>query len=62
GSVTLGGAGAAAPVALKNVAAGAVSADSTDAVNGSQLYGASQSVASALGGGSAVDAAGKLTA
>ncbi|WP_107310139.1 beta strand repeat-containing protein, partial [Burkholderia metallica] len=47
---------------LKNVAAGAVSADSTDAVNGSQLYGASQSVASALGGGSAVDAAGKLTA
>ncbi|WP_244133112.1 hypothetical protein, partial [Burkholderia metallica] len=47
---------------LKNVAAGAVSSDSTDAVNGSQLYGASQSVASALGGGSAVDAAGKLTA
>ncbi|WP_338756062.1 YadA-like family protein [Burkholderia contaminans] len=62
GSVTLGGAGAAAPVALKNVAAGAVNATSTEAVNGSQLYGASQSVASALGGGSTVDAAGKLTA
>ncbi|ACA93772.1 YadA domain protein [Burkholderia orbicola MC0-3] len=62
GSVTLGGAGAAAPVALKNVAAGAVNATSTEAVNGSQLYGASQSVASALGGGSTVDATGKLTA
>ncbi|MDF3086629.1 hypothetical protein KPB01_38640, partial [Burkholderia sola] len=35
---------------LKNVAAGAVNADSTEAVNGSQLYGAAQSVASALGG------------
>ncbi|WP_277625990.1 YadA-like family protein [Burkholderia cenocepacia] len=62
GSVTLGGAGAKDPVALKNVAAGAVNATSTEAVNGSQLYGASQSVASALGGGSTVDAAGKLTA
>ncbi len=62
GSVTLGGAGAAAPVALKNVAAGAVNATSTEAVNGSQLYGTSQSVASALGGGSTVDAAGKVTA
>ncbi|HHL4082017.1 YadA-like family protein [Burkholderia sola] len=61
GSVTLGGAGAAAPVALKNVAAGAVNATSTEAVNGSQLYGTSQSVASALGGGSTVDAAGKVT-
>ncbi|WP_268907345.1 MULTISPECIES: YadA-like family protein [Burkholderia] len=62
GSVTLGGAGATDPVALKNVAAGAVNATSTEAVNGSQLYGASQSVASVLGGGSTVDAAGKLTA
>ncbi|MBL3962167.1 YadA-like family protein, partial [Burkholderia sp. KCJ3K979] len=62
GSVTLGGAGAVAPVALKNVAAGAVNATSTEAVNGSQLYGTSQSVASALGGGSTVDAAGKVTA
>ncbi|WP_150123333.1 YadA-like family protein [Burkholderia cenocepacia] len=62
GSVTLGGAGAKDPVALKNVAAGAVNATSMEAVNGSQLYGTSQSVASALGGGSTVDAAGKVTA
>ncbi len=37
-SVTLGGAGAAAPVALSNVAAGALTPTSTAAVNGSQLY------------------------
>ncbi|WP_322090397.1 hypothetical protein, partial [Burkholderia cenocepacia] len=47
---------------LKNVAAGAANATSMEAVNGSQLYGTSQSLASALGGGSTVDAAGKLTA
>jgi len=44
-SVTLGGVGAAAPVALGNVAAGAVTATSTDAVNGSQLYTTNQQVA-----------------
>ncbi|HKT95705.1 MAG TPA: ESPR-type extended signal peptide-containing protein [Paraburkholderia sp.] len=43
-SVTLGGANASAPVALHNVANGALSASSTDAVNGSQLYGVSESV------------------
>ncbi|RDS98373.1 hypothetical protein DWU95_42700, partial [Burkholderia contaminans] len=37
-SVTLGGAGATTPVAIHNVAAGALSATSTDAVNGSQLF------------------------
>jgi autotransporter adhesin len=37
-SVTLGGVGAASAVALTNVAAGAVTATSTDAVNGSQLF------------------------
>ncbi len=37
-SVTLGGVGAAAPVALTNVAAGTLDATSTDAVNGSQLF------------------------
>ncbi|BCA61712.1 hypothetical protein HMP09_0946 [Sphingomonas sp. HMP9] len=38
-SVTLGGVGAgAAPVALRNVAAGTLGATSTDAVNGSQLF------------------------
>ncbi|WP_199033466.1 hypothetical protein, partial [Ralstonia sp. ASV6] len=35
--VTLGGVGASAPVTLTNVAAGAVNATSTDAINGSQL-------------------------
>ncbi|WP_373558485.1 beta strand repeat-containing protein, partial [Burkholderia sp. MSMB1459WGS] len=39
---------------ITNVAAGAVNAASTDAINGSQLYGTAQSVADALGGGSAV--------
>ncbi|HET6913668.1 MAG TPA: YadA-like family protein, partial [Rhodanobacteraceae bacterium] len=42
--VTLVGA-AAGPVALHNVAAGAVGSTSTDAVNGSQLYATNQSVA-----------------
>ncbi|MEX3946134.1 peptide ABC transporter permease, partial [Paraburkholderia sp. BR10937] len=37
-SVTLGGTDATTPVALHNVAAGAVSATSLDAVNGAQLY------------------------
>ncbi|ERJ36223.1 cell surface protein [Burkholderia sp. AU4i] len=44
-SVTLGGTGAAAPVALTNVAAGALSAASTDAVNGAQLYATNQALA-----------------
>ncbi|WP_457548250.1 beta strand repeat-containing protein, partial [Acinetobacter albensis] len=43
--VTLGGAGAATPVALTNVKAGALNATSTDAVNGSQLYTTNQKVA-----------------
>ncbi|WP_253074389.1 hypothetical protein, partial [Paraburkholderia tropica] len=37
-SVTLGGTGASTNVKLSNVAAGALSSTSTDAVNGSQLY------------------------
>ena len=37
-SVTLGGVGATTPVAVNNVAAGAVTSTSTQAVNGSQLY------------------------
>nr|WP_282960210.1 YadA-like family protein [Burkholderia cenocepacia] len=48
GSVTLGGKGASAPVALHNVAAGTAK---TDAVNVSQLSG----VTDALGGGAKVD-------
>jgi autotransporter adhesin len=43
-SVTLGGTGASAPVALNNVAAGALSATSTAAVNGSQLYAANTNI------------------
>ena len=37
-SVTLGGVGATSAVALTNIAAGAITATSTDAVNGSQLF------------------------
>ncbi|BAO89726.1 ESPR-type extended signal peptide-containing protein [Caballeronia cordobensis] len=37
--ITLGGAAASAPVSVSNVAAGAVGAGSTDAVNGAQLHG-----------------------
>ena len=37
-TVTLGGAGATVPVALKNVADGSVAEGSTDAVNGGQLF------------------------
>ncbi len=62
GSVTLGGADAPGAVALKNVAPGVVSATSKDAVNGSQLFGASEIVAKALGGGATVNEAGQLTA
>ncbi|TDG23527.1 hypothetical protein EYW47_12315, partial [Paraburkholderia silviterrae] len=43
-TLTLGGAGASAPVALHNVANGELSAASTDAVNGAQLYDALQTV------------------
>ncbi|WP_423395850.1 ESPR-type extended signal peptide-containing protein [Burkholderia sp. LMG 21824] len=47
---------------LTGVDAGAVSATSTDAVNGSQLHGVSSSVASAIGGGSIVNADGSISA
>ncbi|MBJ9590912.1 YadA-like family protein [Burkholderia seminalis] len=46
---------------ITNVKAGAVSATSTDAINGAQLHGVSQSVAKSLGGGSTVDANGNVT-
>ncbi|EPS1223222.1 YadA-like family protein, partial [Burkholderia cenocepacia] len=60
-AVTLGGTGATSAVALKNVAAGAVNATSNDAINGSQLFGAAQSVAASLGGGATVGADGTIT-
>ncbi|HAH0867364.1 TPA: adhesin, partial [Escherichia coli] len=47
---------------ITNVAAGSVSETSSDAVNGSQLYGVSNSVADALGGGATVSADGSITA
>ncbi|WP_284315237.1 beta strand repeat-containing protein, partial [Labrys miyagiensis] len=46
---------------ITGVGAGTISAASTDAVNGSQLYGTAQSVANALGGGSKVDGNGQIT-
>ncbi|MDR5671431.1 hypothetical protein KPA97_69565, partial [Burkholderia cenocepacia] len=46
---------------ITNVKAGAVTATSTDAINGAQLHGTAQSVADSLGGGSTVDADGKVT-
>ena len=47
---------------ITNVAAGALSATSTDAVNGSQLYGVGNSVVDALGGGSTMNADGTINA
>ncbi|MFJ2995738.1 hypothetical protein ACIPHM_24245, partial [Pandoraea sp. NPDC087047] len=47
---------------LTHVAPGIVSASSVDAINGGQLHATAQSAASALGGGAAVDADGKITA
>ncbi|MCI3967989.1 YadA-like family protein [Burkholderia sp. HI4860] len=47
---------------LTGVTAGDVSAASTDAVNGSQLHGVADSVASAIGGGSTVNADGSISA
>jgi autotransporter adhesin len=43
-AVTLGGVGSTTPVTLTNVKAGDLSAASTDAVNGSQLYATNQTV------------------
>ncbi|WP_296288135.1 YadA-like family protein [Pseudomonas sp.] len=47
---------------LINVADGTVASGSKDAVNGGQLFGVSQSVADAMGGGSAVNADGSISA
>jgi trimeric autotransporter adhesin len=47
---------------VTGVTAGAVNADSTDVINGSQLYNTSSSVANALGGGSTVNADGTISA
>lgn len=60
GTVTLGG--DTKGTKLANVAAGDVSASSTDAVNGAQLYKSAASMAAALGGGSSVSADGTVSA
>ncbi|WP_454036141.1 MULTISPECIES: YadA family autotransporter adhesin [unclassified Burkholderia] len=53
-------AGTAGDRVLTGVGAGVVSATSNDAINGSQLHGTAQSVADTIGGGTTVDADGKL--
>nr|WP_249201118.1 YadA-like family protein [Burkholderia cenocepacia] len=47
---------------LTGIAAGDVSAASNEAVNGAQLHGVSESVASAIGGGATVNADGSISA
>ena len=47
--ITLGGAGASSAVSITNLKAGDLSATSTDAVNGSQLYATNQTVAGLSG-------------
>ncbi|WP_349984350.1 YadA-like family protein [Stenotrophomonas sp. WHRI 8082] len=47
---------------LSNLAAGEVAATSSEAINGAQLFAASQSAATHLGGGAGVDATGGITA
>jgi autotransporter adhesin len=59
-SVTTAGINAANMV-ITNVAPGAINATSTDAVNGSQLHGVSQSIANTLGGGSVINPDGTVT-
>ncbi|MCA7970315.1 YadA-like family protein [Burkholderia sp. AU39826] len=54
--------GTAGTRTLTGVTAGDVSTASTDAVNGSQLHGVADSVASAIGGGSTVNADGSISA
>ncbi|WP_416311752.1 YadA-like family protein [Pseudomonas sp. W03] len=55
-------AGTAGARKLLNVADGTVASGSKDAVNGGQLFGVSQSVANAMGGGSTVNPDGSISA
>ncbi len=59
-SATLGQSGTA--TTLRNLGPGQISAASSEAINGAQLFAANQTVATHLGGGAAVDAAGVVTA
>ncbi|WP_162249983.1 hypothetical protein [Methylobacterium sp. Leaf456] len=56
---TVGGGGT---VAISGLSAGAVNTASTDAINGSQLYGTANSTAAMLGGSASVNADGTLSA
>ncbi|TPF75559.1 hypothetical protein FHY56_09925 [Brucella gallinifaecis] len=61
-SITLGASIAdAPPVVIKNVAAGAVSTSSKEAVNGAQLHEVASSASNAFGGGSTVLSNGAIT-
>jgi autotransporter adhesin len=62
GGTTIDVSGTSGTRTITGVSAGAVNATSTDAINGSQLYGTAQSAATALGGGAGVNAAGQITA
>ncbi|WP_242912935.1 ESPR-type extended signal peptide-containing protein [Stenotrophomonas maltophilia] len=59
-SATLGQSGTA--TTLRNLGPGQVSATSSEAINGAQLFAANQAVGTHLGGGAAVNASGVLTA
>ncbi|MBN4983512.1 hemagglutinin [Stenotrophomonas maltophilia] len=59
-SATLGQTGTA--TTLRNLGPGQVSATSSEAINGAQLFAANQAVATHLGGGATVNASGVLTA
>ncbi|WP_099527642.1 ESPR-type extended signal peptide-containing protein [Stenotrophomonas maltophilia] len=59
-SATLGQSGTA--TTLRNLGPGQVSATSSEAINGAQLFAANQAVATHLGGGAVVNASGVLTA
>ncbi|HAL23254.1 MAG TPA: hemagglutinin, partial [Stenotrophomonas sp.] len=59
-SATLGQTGTA--TTLRNLGPGQVSAASTEAINGAQLFAANQTLATHLGGGAAVDASGVVLA
>ncbi|HCO7843223.1 TPA: adhesin, partial [Escherichia coli] len=50
------------PSVITDIANGAVSSTSSDAINGSQLYGVSDYIADALGGNAVVNADGSITA
>lgn len=59
-SATLGQSGTA--TTLRNLGPGQISASSSEAINGAQLFAANQTVATHLGGGAAVDANGVVSA